>query len=280
MKLDPGDFAYDDELAHGQDVPESGDDYGPTVADPMRPGTARRIVEAGFPDPDDVAYDDEQAQAHGQYVPEVGDNVIDPLPQEAHDPELPDGVMPDGSEPGGCRHPASERRLVEGQQICLACGEPVEVDQALVPKDRPGTSDPTQREGDERTVGGLRHVTVPDQPGLARPYTPLEVEQEIVDTLDRIERGAGWVTTQEEKRAAAKLAYELRYARAMAASSARASDQRQAEALLYCRDEYEEWQMLELVCKTAREGLHNLRTKLSGLQTVSRSINDAVRGYR
>jgi hypothetical protein len=177
-----------------------------------------------------------------------------------------------------CPHPAPDRRLENGQQVCSRCGEVVQVQQAIVPRDRPGSVDPTRREGDARS-GGLRHITYdPAAPGGPRPYTPDEVEREIVDTLDRIERGAGFLTTQEEKRGAAKMAYELAFARARFNSDGRSAEQRNDEAMLACQELYERWQLLELTCRTAREGMHNLRSKLSGLQTVSRSISSALGG--
>ncbi len=195
--------------------------------------------------------------------------------------DLPDGVMPDGSPPPGCPHPAPSRRLVDGEQVCTEpdCWEVVSVPQAIVPRDRPGTVDPTAREGDARSTGGLRHITT-DPDASSRPYTPEEVEREIVDTLDRIERGAGFLTTKEEERGAAKLAYDLAYARALLASTARSAEQRNAEATIACAELYQQWQLLELTCRTAREGMSNLRSKLSGLQSVLRSASDAVRGYR
>jgi hypothetical protein len=191
--------------------------------------------------------------------------------------DAPDLLAPVFAEPG-CPHPPSARRLIDGEQVCTSCGEAVEPyeRQAIVPKDRPGT-DPTMR---EETAGGLRHVTVPREGDTGRPYTPDQIERELVVIIDRIERGAGWLTSREEERAAAKLQYELAYAKARFNSDARSSEQRSDDALLQCRDLYEEWQQLELVCRTAREGLHNLRSMPSGLQTVARSIGTALGGYR
>lgn len=193
--------------------------------------------------------------------------------------ELPDGVLPDGSPAPSCPHPAPSRRLVDGEQVCSDCWEVVSVPQAIVPRDRPGSTDPTAREGDARQTGGLRHITT-DPDASSRPYTPEEVEREIVDTLDRIERGAGFLTTKEEQRGAAKLEYELAYARALLRATGRSQEQRDAEAMIACEEQYERWQLLELTCRTAREGMHNLRAKLSGTQSVLRSVGDAYRGAR
>jgi hypothetical protein len=200
---------------------------------------------------------------------------------EILDAEVVEGTVgllddPNANAPG-CSHPAASRRLVNGEQVCSHCWEVVSVPQAIVPRDRPGTTDPTQREGDARSTGGLRHITT-DPDASSRPYTPEEVERELVDTLDRIERGAGFLTTKEEERSAAKLEYELAHARALLGATGRSVEMREAQAMIDCREQYERWQLLELTCRTAREGMHNLRSKLSGLQTVSRSVNDALRG--
>jgi hypothetical protein len=189
-----------------------------------------------------------------------------------------DAADPAPPEPG-CPHPPGDRRLENGQQLCTACGEVVEPweQQAIVPKDRPGGENPTMR-ADSAGAKGLRHVTVPRDGELGRPYTPDELEREIVVVLDRIERGAAWHTTEEEKRAAAKLAYEIAFAKARFRSEGRSAEQRNDDALLACLELYEEWQMRELTCRTAREGLHNLRSMLSGLQSVLRSIGTALGG--
>lgn len=222
-------------------------------------------------DPGDREYADEQehdaGSDRGEGAVEVVEGQLGLLDED-----------PNADAPG-CSHPAPDRRLVDGEQVCSVCWEVVSVPQAIVPRDRPGTTDPTQREGDARSTGGLRHITT-DPDATSRPYTPEEVEREIVDTLDRIERGAGYLTTQEEKRGAAKLEYELAYARALIRSTGRSQEQRNAEAMIACEELYERWQLLELTCRTAREGMSNLRSKLSGSQSVLRSITEAVRGYR
>jgi hypothetical protein len=232
-------------------------------------------------DPGDRAYADEQehdaGSDRGEGDPEA--YTITDLPE--------DGRMPDGSEPPGCPHPAQARRLIDGEQVCTmdGCGEAIAGPlPAIVPRDRPGT-DPTYRHrtgGEDKGAGGLRYIPYdpanPAQQG--RPYTPEQVELELVDTVARLEAGAGWLTTKEEERGAAKLAYELKRARVLFESRGRSAEQREAEALIACRQEYEDWQLLELTCKTAREGLHNLRAKGSYLQTVARSVGEALRGTR
>lgn len=189
------------------------------------------------------------------------------------------GLDPAGTLDDQCAHPLPDRRLFDGEVVCSVCwevlGGPVP---AIVPRDRPGTADPTRREGDERS-GGLRFVALPTD-GQTRPYTPDQVEQEIVLLLDRLERGQGWLTTKEEERAAASLAYDLAFARALINSTARSKEVREAEAMLACRDQYERWKLLDLTCKTTAEGMHNLRSMLVGFMSVAKSIGAELGAYR
>lgn len=205
-------------------------------------------------DPGDFAYDDEARHA-----------------------DTDGGVLVE--DPPDCVHPPAARRLEDGQQVCRVCGEVVEGgSQTIVPKDRPGSVDPTMREGG-RSSGGLRHVTWdPTNPAASRPYTAEEVELELVDTLDRIERGAGWLTTKEEERSAAKIRYELDFARARFTSHAKTVAEREDDATIRCAQAYEEWQLLELQTRTAKEGLHNLRSKAVALMSIMKSINVAMSG--
>jgi hypothetical protein len=189
------------------------------------------------------------------------------------------GLDPDTGIDEGCPHPAPDRRLYDGEQVCSRCWAVLDLPTpAILPRDRAGTADPTRREGDERS-GGLRFVALPTD-GQTRPYTPDQVEQEIVLLLDRLERGQGWLTTKEEERAAARLAYDLAFARALINSTARSKEVREAEAMIACQAEYERQQLLELTCRTARDGLHSLRSSLSALQSVLKSINASMGAYR
>jgi hypothetical protein len=192
------------------------------------------------------------------------------------------GLDLDLPDPQGCPHPLPDRRLFDGQQVCGACWEVLdEPTPAILPVDRPGATDPTMRTGDGARPVGLRHVSYVDgQAYTDRPYTPEEVELEIVGILSRIERGAGFQTTKVEECAAAKLEYDLAYARALINSTARSKELREAEAMLACRAQYERWKLLELTVKTTSEGMHNLRSMLSGFQSVARSIGVALGAYR
>jgi len=240
-------------------------------------------------DPGDFAVADEAEHADRDGGGDWDTGDPPPLPALSCEHDGPHEVLASGlrrcescGEVLPCTHPAHARRLIDGEQVCTlaGCGEVLDAPlPAIVPRDRPGV-DPTYRlGGTDAGEGGLRHMTYDPRADLAtRPYTPDEVERELVDTVDRLERGASWLTTKEEERAAAKLAYELAHARAIFTSKGRSAEQREAEALLATRREYEDWQLLELSCRTAREGLHNLRSKGSYLQTISRSVGDALRG--
>jgi hypothetical protein len=171
------------------------------------------------------------------------------------------GLDPDGTLDDQCTHPAPDRRLFDSDQVCMACGAVLDLPTpAILPVDRPGATDPTMRTEDGARPVGLRHVTYVDGQAYAdRPYTPEQVELEIVGILSRIERGAGFQTTKVEECAAAKLDYDLAYARALINSTARSKELREAEAMLACREQYERWKLLELTVRTTSEGMHNLR---------------------
>lgn len=193
------------------------------------------------------------------------------------------GLDPAGTVDEQCPHPAPDRRLFDGDQVCMACGAVIlgEPQPAILPVDRPGAADPTMRTGDGARPVGLRHVNYVDgQAYTSRPYAPAEVELEIVGLLSRIERGAGFQTSKLEELAAAKLEYDLAYARALLNSTARSKELREAEAMLACRQQYERWKLLDLTCKTTAEGMHNLRALLSGFQSVAKSIGTSLGAYR
>jgi hypothetical protein len=261
--LDPDDRAYADEQEY-----DAGSNRGEGTPDEPE---LRCAHEAGVPCPigcDGVAC-------------RYGDPVVEPV-EGTVGLDVPDGVMPDGTDPGSCPHPMPDRRLYDGQQVCARCWEVLDAPTpAILPVDRPGAEDPTMRTSDGARAVGLRHVTYVDGQAYAdRPYTPEQIELEIVGILSRIERGAGFQTTKVEECAAAKLEYDLAYARALIQSTARSKELREAQAMLTCREQYERWKLLELTVKTTSEGMHNLRSMLSGFQSVARSIGVSLGAAR
>lgn len=111
----------------------------------------------------------------------------------------------------------------------------------------------------------------PDQ-----PYTPLDIERQLLDIDGRIERGMAFQAEWEDELYAASLAYDLAYARAINRSAATSADKRKAEALLACQDEYVRMRTAESMVRTVREVMHNLRTLQTGFQTVARSVAAAL----
>ncbi len=152
--------------------------------------------------------------------------------------------------------------------VCPDCGQslsPEEVERSQLPIER----------------SGFAHVPWPPEGGLQRrPYTPDEIELEIMDVLSRIERGSIFLTQKERERGEAKLTYEINYARTLAHATGKSEKVREAQALVACEQMYDRWQTAELACRVSREALHNLRAKLSGLQSVASSIRASLEGTR
>lgn len=172
-----------------------------------------------------------------------------------------------------CAHLPEHRRLDEdGSQACAACGEAL-TDIGL-PANLPepeGATDP------ETGDGNLVHIPWPPGPNT-RPYTPEDVEHEIVDTMYRLDGGARFQAARERELVQAKLEYDLAYASAISSSTERSADRRRAAAMLACQDAYVVWQRYEQVVRTTRESMHTLRSKLSGLQTINRSVSASSGG--
>jgi hypothetical protein len=72
----------------------------------------------------------------------------------------------------------------------------------------------------------------------------------------------------------AKHKHDLAYARALleAAQEPGAADIREARALLATEQERAQMQLLATMVKTTKAAMHNIRSTLSGLQTVSASL--------
>lgn len=205
---------------------------------------------------------------------------------------LDDGVMPDGSTPPGCLHPPEQRRkLGDGSQLCGSCWE-------VLPAPEVVTGDPsgaTVSTGDPDPEAGTGPPIGPRQPrevGAAAPdtgqgwlahvdpsnYTPAQVELEILNVAARLNSGARFQAAREQELGEARIAFELAWARAIMGSSARAADQRKAEAMGRCEELFVTLTRLETTVRTTREGMHTLRSQLSGLQTVSRSVTASATG--
>lgn len=131
-----------------------------------------------------------------------------------------------------------------------------------------------------------RSAVVPQDPIVAQltvidptaVYGPAEVEAQLVDIEARLERGQHFQRVWEERAYRTKLAYTLSNAKALIDTRASSADVRRAEALLACQQEYEDMMLAEMMVKAVRETMHNLRSQLSGYQTISRSVGAVVSG--
>lgn len=203
-----------------------------------------------------------------------------------------DGLMTDGTTPPGCLHsPEQRRKLGDGSQLCGSCWE-------VLPAPDVATGDPSGAAvatGDPDPHAGTGPPIGPGQPrevGAAAPetgqgwlahvdptnYTPAQIELEILNVSARLNSGARFQAAREQELGEARIAYELAWARAIMRSSARAQDQRKAEAMCAIEDEFTTLTRLETTVRTTREGMHTLRSQLSGLQTVSRSVTASATG--
>jgi hypothetical protein len=133
-------------------------------------------------------------------------------------------------------------------------------------------------------VGGS--MVVPQDPILAavnvidatRPYTPAEVEAQLIDIEARLDRGAHFQRIWEERAYRTKMAYTLANARALVDSRAGSADVRRAEALLACQQQYEDQALADMMVRAVRESMHNLRSQLSGYQSIARSVGTTISG--
>lgn len=179
----------------------------------------------------------------------------------------------DGQGPG-CPHPPGERvRDDDGTQVCMACSQVIEEGDGpsagVSTRDRAGAAPPDS--GD----GVLSRIPWPPGPNTV-PYTPENVEHEIIDMVARLNSGARFQAGKEEELAQARIAFELKHARALIGSPGKSAQERKAWALLQVEEEWTRLTVLEQVVSTTKAGMHTLRQQLSGLQSVSRSVGQAA----
>lgn len=106
------------------------------------------------------------------------------------------------------------------------------------------------------------------------PYRLEDVEVEILRCVQRLEGGIRYEVQVIEQAEEAEHKYNLAYARALleAAKEPGAADIREARALLATEEERGQMQLLKTMVKTTKAAMHNIRSTLSGLQTVSASL--------
>lgn len=112
---------------------------------------------------------------------------------------------------------------------------------------------------------------------LTRPLTPDEAGNHIAECVLRLEQGAVFHRVCIEEAFEADRVYQLAYARALVHAKG-ASDQRRAVALLECEAEYTAKTIAEMKVKAVAATMHDLRSALSGYQSMSRTVNVTYQG--
>lgn len=111
-------------------------------------------------------------------------------------------------------------------------------------------------------------------------YGPAEVEEHILDCVSRLETGAVFERECILREHAAKTTYDVAWARAMVKVTGTSADVRKAEAFVETEDQYLEWQEAAMLVKAVKTTMHNLRSVLSGYQSVASSIRAAYQGTK
>jgi hypothetical protein len=218
----------------GAVIPPEGDDGRADVAD-MLPwdGTGERPER--WQDSDGIGW----VPPEGATAREIADSGLYPVPE---------GEVA-----------VSEREYAEAKAA------EVEVGRDLVPY--AGTPIfPTDAQELDPLIGRL----APLDPTL--PYTPADVELKIVEILRQLENSEVYLRQQVAREHQATHNYSLRHALAIRDSTARAQDQRNAEATLATERELKEMNEAKALTKCLRDSQHNLRSQLSGFQSVARSL--------
>ena len=193
-----------------------------------------------------------------------------------------------------CPHPPAEQRLITKDgasvQLCGVCWQ----ERPVATIGRGDPSGATVAPGGPAATGAPRPELepLPAVAGAADPatgegwlsfidpahFTPEQCERELLVITGRLNAGERFGTVKAREFADAQLAYDLAYARALVGSVARSADQRKAEAMLRCEDEYRDLKVAEVVDKTTRSQLHTLRSQMSAVQSVLRSSSAAAHG--
>lgn len=111
-------------------------------------------------------------------------------------------------------------------------------------------------------------------------YGPAEVEEHILDCVSRLETGAVFERECILREHEARTAYERAYNRAMVTTTGGAADVRKAQAFVDTEAEYEAFREAEMLVKAVKATMHNLRSVLSGYQSVASSIRAAYQGTK
>lgn len=116
----------------------------------------------------------------------------------------------------------------------------------------------------------------PVQPGIelvdpSQIYTPEDLERHLLDVVRRLELGQLFERECIETEYKTRLAWELAKAKTVAKAGG-AADVRAALALTENQAEFEAHQVAEMMRKATQAAMHNLRSVLSGYQSVAKSV--------
>ncbi|HEY2101416.1 MAG TPA: hypothetical protein VGH72_33470 [Pseudonocardia sp.] len=103
-------------------------------------------------------------------------------------------------------------------------------------------------------------------------YTPADVELQLVSIAQRLEQGQYFQRRCVVEAHNAALEYELAHAKAIIESTGRSKEVREADALVACEQLYRRKMETETLAKAVADTMHNLRSMLSGFQSIARSV--------
>jgi hypothetical protein len=133
----------------------------------------------------------------------------------------------------------------------------------------PGTGTPIVP-GDEQRLDPLHSPLAPLDP--TEVYTPADVEMKIVAVLQQLENSEIFLRQQLGRLHEAEHNWNLKYQMAIYKAQDKAADQRKAAAWLASQDEHYEMTQAQTLVKALQGNQHNLRSQLSGFQSVARSL--------
>lgn len=107
-------------------------------------------------------------------------------------------------------------------------------------------------------------------------YTPVDVERVLVDIERRLEAGQLYQRVWERRLYEVSITHELAWAKAIRASGAGSADMRKADATIECIDSLAAKLEADIMTRAVRETMHNLRSMLSGFQSIARSVGASM----
>lgn len=110
-----------------------------------------------------------------------------------------------------------------------------------------------------------------------QPYTPLDVERQLLDIEGRLERGMHAQRYWEEREFAAESGWTQKAARIRLEDTGGAKDIRDARVQVRCEEEWRELLLCRAMVRAMRETMHTLRSLQTGYQSVLRSAMESMR---